>query len=188
MLSMHGLVDERFGSSSINRDSNKQSESTARNSLQSSTNFNKLYLINCLKCKLLSYEEYRMMLYIIVCAYLLLIALDLWFFSYVLNKGYSAVGGGFTLGTAIITFFNIIIIIRIIHYPKESYALTSSVCMLLCMIANIVIFTAIYTSATDTRHAILVLNILFFVFQLYASYILYRYWEFVKFNYDEDIS
>jgi Kef-type K+ transport system membrane component KefB len=159
---------------------------TGSGSLQA--DFNRIYLTNCLQCKLLSYEEYRLILYFIAGVYVFFLGIGLWSFSYEVRSTYTLVGAIFILITAVMTLLNIIIIIRIIHVPKEKLALASGLVMILLMISNIIIFVSLYNADDDTRHAILAMNILFAAFQFYASYILYRYAEFVKFNYDENIS
>jgi len=86
---------------------------------------------------------------------------------------------------AILALINIALIVKLIILPTTRSALLSCALILLLEVIYVVQFIIFYTTS-DSNNVVLAFNILFIIFQVLTSIVLYRFWEYVYYTYDDD--
>lgn len=142
---------------------------------------------NFLIAKGLSYLQYRVLLWQILVVDIFIVVCDIWaaVFCMVSQPSLSSVC---TILTPIGYVVTSVIVFRLIYDPKTGWALFSSALTLVLTFINIIVFGVKFSRHSIQGRVLLFLSVAFFCIQLYAANVLYRYWEFVKYNYDEDFT
>eukprot|EP00981_Chlorochromonas_danica_P014573 scaffold8319_cov211-Ochromonas_danica.AAC.7 len=136
--------------------------------------------------KALSYGQYKCLLWLIVVMNSGIITIDVLYALVTARHAMLSLPAILSLIAPIGYTINTLIILRLIYYPRTRWALISSGITLLFNVLDIIIFAIEFNASNRKAHFNLLISLVFFFFQLYAANILYRYWEFVKYNYDEN--
>lgn len=143
---------------------------------------------NCLTCKELDIEQYRVLLIAILIFNLLMFAGELVrMASIVVNQTHKIgenVAGVISFVATVLTLVNCGFLFYLARHADSRIALTAASITLTLEVLYIV-QTAIYIHSFDDSIGFLALTVLFLIVQLLTAWLLYRYWEFSFYNYDE---
>lgn len=159
-----------------------------RSSTSSSVLFNSLgtttkALYNFFTCKNLDLEHYRALLVLtFVLNIVSLVAEVLHMVVVFLDKNY--ISGSICLAATTLTVINCFLVLRLIIKPTTRAALASSAIILIIEVVYI-IQTVVESQTLIRGVAALVVTIVLLVCHLCTAWLLYRYWEFAMYHYDD---
>ena len=84
-----------------------------------------------------------------------------------------------------LTFWNIVVLVRLYRHPVARAALVSGALIMFLLIIYVAQCIVYYHNIDQRQHALPVICIFLFA-QLLSGILLYRFWEFILFNYDDD--
>lgn len=94
-------------------------------------------------------------------------------------------GAVLSMIATVLTLWNIVVLVRLYRHPRPRAALMSGA-IILCLWIIYVVQSIMYYGSYDNSPQYLPLVCVFLVLQLLSGWLLYRFWEFILFNYDDD--
>lgn len=153
------------------------------------------YPLRKITFKGLSYRQYRVGLYVIVILNCVQLASEI--ATVIINVETSRDNHAqllknsddmvFAISAAVLAIVNIVIIGRLICRPSVRLAMSSFLIILVLEIIYI-IQTVIYFRIIEQKIWNIAVTILFIMLQLLSAIFMYRFWEFVLYNYDEGMA
>ena len=132
----------------------------------------------------LSLETFRKLLLVTIFMNVLMLAVEMVHIEYVFEHRDKDGAAFLSLIAVILTLLNIAIISRLYRKPRPLAALVSCAIILFLEVIYIVQTILYYNSLNST--STLAVIIIFLLAQLISSSLLYRFWEFILFNYDSE--
>jgi hypothetical protein len=160
--------------------------STSQHLLQSATDLLKSELYKKLTFKDLSFDQYRVLLFITLMVNLVFLSLQVSRFGYLLYHKSLGNDNGLTLVIIafILTSINIIHLIKLMIAPTARLAVS---CMGIILIQEAIFIaeTVVYYQYA-TEDYIIALSVVFLFLQLISVVVVYRFWELILFNFDSE--
>jgi hypothetical protein len=163
-------------------------EPSSRSMQDNPSNYEILWskFINWFTLRRRNLQQFRILLFLVLCINVFAIMAEIIDITYKDDDALNLPNEYAVLSiiAAILAFSNVMLLGILIFRPSSTLALCSCALILfleIIYIAQIIIFYVESSSNT----AILVINIIFIVLQVLTSAILYRYWEYVYYYYDD---
>lgn len=143
---------------------------------------------DCLTCKELDIEQYRLLLIAVLIFNLLMFAGEVVRLAYIVADRTRKIGdniaGVLSFVATVLTLVNCGFLFYLIRHCHSRIAMIAA-CITLALEVLYIVQTAIYFHSFGDSIGFVALTIMFLLVQLATAWLLYRYWEFSFYNYDE---